>query len=129
MLSPADQFLHAKKLKVALNSYLGHKITHMKKMFFLFGTVALLIACSEKTSPTAVTETTPEIDRAEMTTEAASGKQIFETSCQRCHGLKTIDKYSEEQWSTILPRMSGKAKLDAEQTALVDAYIQWELAN
>lgn len=101
----------------------------MKKMFFLFGTVAILLACSEKTSPVTVTEPVNNPDVAVMTAEAESGKKIFEASCARCHGLKNIDKYSEEQWSTILPRMAEKAKLDAEQTALVDTYIHWEMAN
>lgn len=101
----------------------------MKKMFLLFGTVGILIACAEKTNPVVVTETVSNPDQAELTAEAAAGKQIYETSCVRCHGLKNIDKYSDEQWSTILPRMSEKAKLDAQQTELVDAYIHWEMAN
>ncbi len=100
----------------------------MKKMLLIFGITATVIACSEKTSPTAV-EATPEPDAPAMTADAEQGKQIFEANCQRCHGLKKIDNYSKEQWAKILPNMASKAKLEASQTALVDAYVQWELAN
>lgn len=100
----------------------------MKKLLLVFGIATVLIACSEKTAPTAI-EATPEPDTPAMTADAEQGKGIFEANCQKCHGLKKIDNFSQEQWSNILPKMAVKAKLDASQTALVDAYIQWELAN
>lgn len=100
----------------------------MKKMLLIFGVAATVIACSEKTAPTAV-QADPEPDAPAMTADAEQGKDIFETSCTKCHGAKKIDNYSQEQWGNILPKMAVKAKLDASQTALVDAYIQWELAN
>lgn len=99
----------------------------MKKLLLGFGLAATVLACSEKTAPTAVTS--PETVAPAMTADAEAGKSIFEANCQRCHGLKKIDDFSQADWSRILPNMASKAKLDASQTALVDTYIQWELAN
>lgn len=101
----------------------------MKKILFLGASIVVLAACSEKTTTSAVEPVVSEPSGSEMTADATQGKQIYQASCQRCHALKNIDDFSKEQWSRILPSMSKKAKLEPDQTAFVDAYIQWELQN
>lgn len=51
------------------------------------------------------------------------GKTIFMGSCDKCHGLKEPETHTVAQWERILPRMSKKAKLEAEQAGKVRAYV------
>jgi cytochrome c5 len=45
-----------------------------------------------------------------------AGRQSFLRTCNRCHAFPAIGGYSEAQWQQILPRMTGKANLDATQS-------------
>ena len=57
------------------------------------------------------------------------GKTLYSQKCGKCHDLKSVDSYTEEQWSNILPKMGVKAKLTDEEYAQVNAYVLWELEN
>jgi cytochrome c2 len=55
------------------------------------------------------------------------GKRLMEQRCIKCHELKTVSHYSPERWEKILPKMSRKAKLSAQESSTLGSYIQWEL--
>jgi hypothetical protein len=40
-----------------------------------------------------------------------------------CHGLEPREKYTEKQWRHIVPEMAKKAKLDANQEAVILKYV------
>lgn len=102
----------------------------MKNLLLFIAVSSALIACSDKTTVVATTESTvDEPVKAEMTLAATEGKNLYEAKCQKCHKLKNIDNFTSEQWNKILPNMAGKAKLQSEETMKVDSYIQWELQN
>ena len=51
------------------------------------------------------------------------GKLNFETQCTKCHGIKNPTSKSEEQWKSIVPKMSAKANKKAG-SEVVDAKMQ-----
>ena len=48
-----------------------------------------------------------------------SGRSLYETNCNKCHGLKTPKNYSEEEWAKLVPAMSKKAN-DKKGSNLTD---------
>ena len=57
--------------------------------------------------------------------DATAGKAIYDTGgkCTKCHKPKDVANYTPEKWVGILDKMVPKAKLDAEETKLVTAYV------
>lgn len=54
-----------------------------------------------------------------------AGRSIFTSTCTSCHAAKTITNYTLDQWqNSILPDMSSRAGLSAEQEQDVLAYVQ-----
>lgn len=53
----------------------------------------------------------------------ASGRDVYATRCGSCHSLVPPQSRTREQWETILPRMSRKARLEPDEGAAVRAYI------
>lgn len=98
----------------------------MKKLTLLAGVFFTIVACAPKTTE-GVTEEVNE--KAEMPEFALAGRTMMEDNCVKCHKLKEVDRYTSEQWSKILPKMAKKAKLEPAQTASIQEYITWELAN
>ena len=96
----------------------------MKKIIFV-GVVAILASCTPKTAEVVEAATPVTNPNAEV----AQGKGLYDSKCSACHKLKTVDKYSTEQWAKILPDMAGKAKLPDNETALIQEFITWELSN
>lgn len=52
------------------------------------------------------------------------GKGIYSAKCNKCHELKDPAIYTIAKWESILKVMAPKAKLTAEETANVTAYIK-----
>lgn len=96
----------------------------MKKLIFI-GVVAFIASCTPKTAEVVETATPVTYPTAEI----AQGKDLYDSKCSTCHKLKTVDKYSTEQWAKILPDMAHKAKLVDSETALIQEFITWELNN
>ena len=96
----------------------------MKKII-LIGSVAFFASCTPKTAEIAETAT----PITYPTSEIAQGKGLYDAKCTTCHKMKTVDNYSTEQWSKILPDMAGKAKLPDNETAMIQEFITWELNN
>ena len=99
----------------------------MKKSIFAIATLTLLAACSESTT-TATVETTEEA-KVYSAEDIKQGGSIYASKCSTCHDAMVIDDYSKERWSKILPGMSKKAKLNPNETELVQAYVNSELEN
>jgi len=55
--------------------------------------------------------------------ELQKGKEIFSNKCGRCHKLPNPEKHLPDEWTKILGKMALKAKLTAEQKALVFKYV------
>jgi hypothetical protein len=90
------------------------------KKYLIISVVLILAACAAKkttqsqTSAAVPTESdylasAQKIDPS-MTSETFSlTKNIFETECNRCHGLKKPASRTPEAWQTIVPDMVKKA--------------------
>ncbi len=94
----------------------------MKKLFFTFSAITLLIACSPKTAE--VVGPTMPIDYP--SSDVAEGDHLYNENCGKCHKFKTITKYSEEQWRKIVPKMAEKAKIDATKENKILQYVLWK---
>jgi hypothetical protein len=55
--------------------------------------------------------------------QLTQGYAIFSDKCTDCHGLKKPQKWTEDEWLTIMQKMGRKAKLDSAQYNLVLHYI------
>jgi cytochrome c5 len=53
----------------------------------------------------------------------ASGRNVFEANCNRCHAQPKPGDYNQPQWSDIMVRMSKKAHLSDTDTQAVLAYL------
>ncbi len=100
------------------------EINIMKKII-LIGVVAILASCTPKTAEVVETATPVTYPTAEI----AQGKGLYDSKCSACHKLKTVDNFTTEQWAKILPNMAKQAKLPDSETALIQEFITWELAN
>ena len=52
-----------------------------------------------------------------------SGRRILSTRCIACHGLEPIQKFSPEQWHSIVAQMAERAKLSPEEREQVTSYL------
>ncbi len=77
---------------------------------------------SDKPTSTTANEVT-EMKAKYTETQIAEGKAIFVGYCQKCHQLYQPTDFSVKKWDKILPEMSQKAELSAEQAAKVRAWV------
>lgn len=54
---------------------------------------------------------------------ATRGRALYVGACARCHGPVAVHSRTPAQWQEILPRMAGKAQLDAAATRDLEAYL------
>jgi hypothetical protein len=81
----------------------------------------VIYACSPKvatSAPTAIAST-----ETVLSPELAKGKSLYEDSCAHCHKLFPTSKHDKEGWVTTLDRMAPKAKITAEEKALIYNYL------
>lgn len=99
----------------------------MKKLLFLSSIAIIAVSCSPKTSGSVA----PTIKEEAMlpTLELKEGKSIYDSKCSQCHAPMVIKKYTQEQWNKILPDMSLRAELSAEDATMVQVYVSWDLNN
>lgn len=108
----------------------------MKKTAAIVIFALAIWACHHKTVPsseiiisnkTNTEETKPKIEAPKVETNStglvAAGKTIFTTRCNRCHGLKTTENYTHQQWENILKSMIPKARLNEDESKQVTAYV------
>lgn len=54
-----------------------------------------------------------------------SGRYLFETRCTRCHGLRDVRAYSDDQWRHIVERYGPEAGLtEAMKKRVVDFLVR-----
>lgn len=92
----------------------------MKKVILPVGILLITLVSCSKGTVSAVTETSAvsPIEYNEM--EAAN---LYTNNCGSCHALQAREKYSAKQWERIVPDMAKKAKLDANQEAIILKYV------
>lgn len=102
----------------------------MKKTFVLIGmclSTIIFTQCAKKATSTKTSATTVD-EVAELTkkynpSQMAEGKAVFVGSCQKCHQLYQPAEFTIKKWNKILPDMSHKAELNANQAGLVRAWV------
>ena len=52
-----------------------------------------------------------------------SGETIFTTKCLKCHGNYALTAFTEDRWKYELRRMSGVAKLSAQEEVQLTRYV------
>lgn len=92
----------------------------------LIAAIATLARCTAK--KTASKPTTPEevvafLNKKHGADDMAHGREIFETTCKKCHALKPPGSKTIPEWERILPRMALKSNLDKKQYDHVRAYV------
>lgn len=105
----------------------------MKSFIQTVGFVFLMlfvVACATKAAGVAFKVdhgVTKELAKANFTSDQlAEGKNLFETSCTKCHKLFEPESRDAAKWNNVLDRMLPKTDLSVENGQLVQAYL---LAN
>lgn len=104
----------------------------MKRILYIVaigGAAMMLAQCSPKPRASmSSSATTPAAKVSEVKSkfgdeDIAVGKTLFESKCDRCHGLKQPETRTVEKWEKVLPRMVNFAKLSDTEAGQVRAYI------
>lgn len=90
---------------------------HPGLLVFLAG-VVLISGCAQSPPEPDIPLTGPE-----------AGRKLYVAKCAKCHKLYDPAKYSDPEWSKWIGKMTKKAKLSPEQTALLAAYINESLRH
>jgi hypothetical protein len=100
----------------------------MNKYLLVLTSALFIVSCSSKFTPPAPTEA--DVLRAAASfpnitlSELNEGKMHFEVNCSKCHGLKNPTSRSEEQWNSIVPKMTAKANKKAGKEVITPAMQQ-----
>lgn len=54
----------------------------------------------------------------------ASGAEVINNNCSRCHNARPVQEFSLEDWSVIMPHMRERAHLTGEETRAVMDYFR-----
>jgi len=106
----------------------------MKRITIICLACILILACSKNNLPNIFRrDVEPPSSKTELSkdfvADADRGKSIFENRCDRCHGLHEPIEFKADKWKAILTRMAPRARLSAEQTANVWAYLKEKAAK
>ncbi len=55
------------------------------------------------------------------------GRALYITACARCHRPEAVVRYTREDWSRILLRMSARARFGPDEAEAVEAYVRLTL--
>ena len=66
---------------------------------------------------------------ASASSQLSQGRQLYVTKCAKCHTPEPVKKYSRAEWHKIMPEMVEETNLNAADTAALQAYIDWVLAQ
>ena len=99
----------------------------MKKLMIVFASGLLFGACTPKTAE--VVEVKETVAKSEFPTwEIAEGSQLYNDNCGKCHKLKNVTDFTQENWKKIVPNMSQKSKLDATAENKILQFVLWKTA-
>ena len=96
----------------------------MRTLVYIFiGTV--LAACGAAKVASTLSNDTLTVGQSiypDLTMEQLNhGKEIYETQCNVCHGLKSFEGYDQASWGNIVPNMVEKANKKAGSSVISDA--------
>lgn len=103
----------------------------MKKLVYVTATVLMIGCASTKLVAPMQTDADRMQDKYPGYTLAqlSEGKALYEKHCGQCHGYKNPAKFTESQWSKIVPKMTAKVNkkegdvLDAQKQDLILKYV------
>jgi len=98
----------------------------MKKYIYSLCLLGVIVySCKTQTATPTVTTPTVSTATANLTKEEMlkKGEDLFNLKCGRCHGLPSPSEFTIADWQPIMARMAPKAKLNAEETNWVLAYV------
>lgn len=111
-------------------------IKHNQSMYKFFLVIVIfffaIIACNKKAVPV-ITERKVDPPKIAVSVyppnpaiapDTAIGKEVFVTRCGRCHELPKPAQFNFDRWNDILSSMVPRARLTAEQSAHITAYIK-----
>lgn len=86
-----------------------------------------LVQCANKggdnTKKMSEADQVSEMQKKFTSAQIAEGKAVFMASCGKCHELFKPEQFSINKWNHVLPDMSQKAELTAEQASKVRAWV------
>lgn len=96
----------------------------MKKYLYSLCLVGVIVySCKTQQTTTTTTETstiTANLTKEEM---LKRGEDLYNLRCGKCHGLPKPADFTVKDWKPIMASMAPKAKLNAEETNWVLAYV------
>ncbi len=110
-------------------------------IFLLASATVLFFACNSSKKMQSTTATAPKVSNGVPTPYQAqvdaiqtkykdvtlqtltSGHAIYVGACTNCHRAKNINKFTEENWTKIMNRMTPKAKLTEAEKDQVTKYV------
>ena len=87
----------------------------------LLGVIVYSCKTQQTISPTS--ETNSNIANLSNEEILKKGEDLFTLKCGKCHGLPSPSGFTAAQWKPIMERMAPKAKLNAEETNWILAYV------
>ena len=87
----------------------------------LLGVIVYSCKTQQTISPTS--ETNSNIANLSNEEILKKGEDLYSLRCGRCHGLPTPSEFTVDEWKPIMVRMAPKAKLNAEETNRLLAYV------
>lgn len=86
-----------------------------------------LVQCANKgaknTKTVSDADQVAEMEKKYTPAQIAEGKAVYMASCGKCHELFQPGQFSISKWNHILPDMSEKAALNADQAGKVRAWV------
>ena len=94
----------------------------MKKYIYSLCLVGVIVySCkTQQAAPATTSVATANLSKEEM---LKKGEDLFNLKCGRCHGLPSPGDFTVADWKPIIAAMAPKAKLNAEETNWVLAYV------
>jgi len=98
----------------------------MKKYIYSLCLLGVIVySCKTQQTNPSVATTETSAPMAALTNEEMlkKGEDLFNLKCGRCHGLPSPADFTAADWKSIIASMAPKAKLSAEQSSWVLAYV------
>ncbi len=97
------------------------KIKSIIKPFLAFATLTLVaMACSQ----VLYVPTQADADKTGISTDSLSlGRSMYVDNCASCHALYKPERFTQKEWTHIMPIMQKKANCTNEQASVMMKYI------
>lgn len=86
--------------------------------------LALLLTASLMGIPGEASDTTPTLPDLPDPMLIATGAQVYNANCSRCHNARAPAERTDMQWRIIMQHMRVRANLSRSHTEAVTAYLQ-----